>query len=75
MPNKSSEITTIADLDTKKQTFLFTDSQDVKGILEAIGCDEDYGGIFIYDGIAYGFEGNVPYLNKRLYRIGEYRES
>ncbi len=70
MPNKSSEIVTINDL-KDKQVSLFIDSQDVTAILEEFGCTEDYGGIFIYDGVAYGFEGTVPYLNKRLYRIGE----
>ncbi len=70
MPSKSSEISTIADLD-KTDASLFTDSQDVKQILEDLNCKEDYGGIFIHNGIAYGFEGSVPYLNKQLYRIGE----
>lgn len=72
MLSKPSEITTISDLDCKENVSLFTDSQDVTAILEELGCKENYGGIFIYNGIAYGFEGMVPFLAKRLYRIGEY---
>lgn len=72
MPNKSSEITTIDDLNDEEEVSLFTDSQDVTAILERLGCTEDYGGIIIYGGIAYGFEGCVPYREKRLYRIGDY---
>lgn len=72
MPNKSSEITIISDLNDKERVSLFTDSQDVQLILEELGCKEDYGGIFVYNGIAYGFEGSVPYHEKRLYRIGEF---
>ena len=75
MPSKPSEITTISDLDRKENVSLFTDSQDVTAILEELGCKENYGGIFIYNGIAYGFEGVVPFLAKRLYRIGEYDAS
>jgi len=73
--SKPSEITTISDLDRKENVSLFTDSQDVTAILEELGCKENYGGIFIYNGIAYGFEGVVPFLAKRLYRIGEYDAS
>ena len=76
MPSKPSEtkpeITTINDLNDKERVSLFTDSQDVKAILEELNCTEDYGGIFVYNGIAYGFEGSVPYRGKQLYRIGEY---
>lgn len=75
MLSKPSEITTISDLDRKENVSLFTDSQDVTAILEELGCKENYGGIFIYNGIAYGFEGVVPFLAKRLYRIGEYDAS
>ena len=72
MPSKSSEIATVNDLNDKERVSLFTDSQDVTAILEELGCTEDYGGIFVYNGIAYGFEGSVPYRGKQLYRIGEY---
>ncbi len=74
MPSKFSKITTISDID-KTDASLFTDSQDVERILSDLGCKEDYGGIFIYNGMAYGFEGSVPYLNKRLYQIGALDES
>lgn len=51
---------------------LYTDSQVVKLMLEELGCDEDYGGLFIVEGKVYGFEGIVPYIDKRIYEIGEW---
>ena len=62
----------ISDIDKRPDVTLLTDSQDVTQILRDLHCDEDYGGIFLFDGKAWGFEGNVAYLNKTLYEIGEW---
>jgi hypothetical protein len=62
----------ISDIDKRPDVTLLTDSQDVTQILQDLHCEEDYGGIFLFDGKAWGFEGNVPYLNKTLYEIGEW---
>lgn len=62
----------IRDIDQKCGVILITDSQDVKPILESLNCKEDYGGIMIFEGNAYGFEGNIPYLSAPLYLIGPY---
>ena len=62
----------IRDIDQKCGVVLITDSQDVRPILEALGCNENYEGIFVFDGNAYGFFGSVPWLGKELYLIGPY---
>ena len=62
----------IRDIDRKYGVVLITDSQDVQPILEALGCTEAYGGIFVFDGNAYGFFGSVPWLGKELTLIGPY---
>lgn len=51
-----------------------SDSQDVSDILERLGCEEDYDSFFIVerdDNIiaAWGMNGIVPWLNKRVYRV------
>lgn len=62
----------VRDIDRLPGVELYTDSQDVKAMLEELGCDEDYGGLFIVNGKVYGFEGIVPYLDKRIYEIGDW---
>lgn len=62
----------IRDIDKHENAELYTNSQDVKAMLEELGCKEDYGGIFIIDGIAYGFDGSTPYLSLQLYEIGKW---
>lgn len=62
----------IQDIDRQCGVVLITDSQDVAQILKDLNCDEDYGGIFVFGGNAYGFEGNIPYLGAALYLIGPY---
>ena len=62
----------IRDIDKKPDVVLLVDSQDVKPLLADLNCDEDYEGIFLFEGNAYGFKGNVPYLSKELFLIGPY---
>lgn len=62
----------IRDVDKKCGVVLITQDQEVKDILKDLNCDEDYGGIFVFDGNAYGFFGSVPWLGKELYLIGPY---
>jgi hypothetical protein len=62
----------ISDIDKRPDVTLLTDSQDVTQILQDLHCEEDYGGIFVFEGNAYGFEGNIPYLGNALYLIGPY---
>jgi len=62
----------IRDIDKKCSVVLITQDQEVKQILKDLSCDEDYGGIFVFGGNAYGFEGNIPYLGNALYLIGPY---
>ena len=47
----------ISDIDRKCGVVLITDSQDVKQILKDLNCNENYGGIFVFDGNAYGLNG------------------
>ena len=70
----------IEDIQYREDLILITDSLEVEHILKDIGylgTDEDkieFIGLFIlvidgdYDEI-YGFEGNVPYFSKNLWRI------
>ena len=62
----------IRDIDKKCNVVLITQDQEVAQILQDLNCDEPYGGIFVFDGNAYGFEGQVPYLGKELHLIGSY---
>ena len=50
-----------------------SDSQDVKSIIVDLGiADDDIGGIFITrDGTIYGISGNIPYLEKQVFRLGQ----
>ena len=50
-----------------------SDSQDVRAIMVNLGvADDDIGGIFITrDGTIYGISGNIPYLDKQAFRLGQ----
>lgn len=50
-----------------------SDSQDVRTIMVNLGvADDDIGGIFITrDGTIYGISGNIPYLEKHVFRLGQ----
>ena len=50
-----------------------SDSQDVRAIMIDLGiADDDIGAIFITrDGTIYGISGNIPYLEKQVFRLGQ----
>jgi len=56
--------------DAPPEAVLLNDSQDVHFILQNLECEEDYGGIFLFDGKAWGFYGVIPYLKNELFEIG-----
>lgn len=61
----------VKDVPSNQVASFLNDSQDVKPILERIGCDEDYGGLFVMeDGRVLGIEGIIPYNNKSVYAAG-----
>jgi len=62
----------IRDIDQKCNVVLITQDQEVAQILQDLNCDEDYGGIFVFDGSANGFFGQVPYLGNEPYLVGPY---
>jgi hypothetical protein len=62
----------IRDIDKKCNVVLITQDQEVKQILQDLNCDEAYGGIFVFDGGAWGFEGQVPYLGLEIHYLGPY---
>lgn len=62
----------IREIDKKCGVVLITQDQEVAQVLQDLKCDEAYGGIFVFDGKAYGFKGQVPYLGKKLFLIGPY---
>jgi hypothetical protein len=66
---------TIKDIDNREDLDLITDSDAVDETLQSLGhSPEEYGGLFIAveDGEItelYAFEGNIPYLWKRLDKL------
>lgn len=60
------------DIDKKCGVVLITQDQEVAQILKDLNCSENYEGIFLMDGKAYGFFGQVPYLGNELYLVGPY---
>lgn len=59
--------------DIPGDAMFISDSQDVSPILADFGIvDDDIGGIFITrDGTIYGISGNIPYLEKQVFRLGQ----
>ncbi len=59
--------------DIPGDAMFISDSQDVSPILADFGIvDDDIGGIFITrDGTIYGISGNIPYLEKHVFRLGQ----
>ena len=59
--------------DIPQDAQLVSDSQDVRAIMVNLGvADDDIGGLFITrDGTIYGFSGNIPYLEKQVFRLGQ----
>ena len=59
--------------DIPGDAMFISDSQDVSPILADFGIvDDDIGAIFITrDGTIYGISGNIPYLEKQVFRLGQ----
>ena len=59
--------------DIPGDAMFISDSQDVSPILADFGIvDDDIGAIFITrDGTIYGISGNIPYLEKHVFRLGQ----
>ena len=59
--------------DMPEDAQFISDSQDVRAIMVNLGvADDDIGGLFITrDGTIYGISGNIPYLEKQAYRLGQ----
>ena len=59
--------------DIPGDAMFISDSQDVSPILADFGiADDDIGAIFITrDGTIYGISGNIPYLEKQVFRLGQ----
>lgn len=59
--------------DIPGDAMFISDSQDVSPILADFGiADDDIGAIFITrDGTIYGISGNIPYLDKQAFRLGQ----
>jgi len=59
--------------DIPQDAQLISDSQDVKAVMVNLGiADDDIGAIFITrDGTIYGISGNIPYLEKQVFRLGQ----
>jgi len=59
--------------DIPGDAMFISDSQDVSQILADFGIvDDDIGAIFITrDGTIYGISGNIPYLEKHVFRLGQ----
>ena len=59
--------------DIPQDAQLVSDSQDVRAIMVNLGvADDDIGGLFITrDGTIYGISGNIPHLEKQVFRLGQ----
>lgn len=59
--------------DMPEDAQFISDSQDVRAIMVNLGvADDDIGGLFITrDGTIYGISGNIPYLEKQVFRLGQ----
>ena len=59
--------------DIPGDAMFISDSQDVRAIMVNLGvADDDIGGLFITrDGTIYGISGNIPHLEKQVFRLGQ----